>query len=409
MRATLDDEFRRRAEEALRERGIDGWLLYGLEERNPVIQDVLGVAADPPSRRYFLFLRPDRDPAVLCHRIEMQPFEEWPGTVRSYVGWREMEDALAGMLEGCGRVAMEVSERDAVPFVDHVPAGVRDLVASLGPEVTGSAELIARTSARWGEEGRRHHDRSSRVLAEVAEAAFHRCADSLSGAAASSSPVTEAGLSDWIRGRLRERGLEEVDTIVAFGPNAANPHYAPPAEGSREAGAGEVFLVDLWGREAGEPRAVFADQTWMGVLGPEPGRAFREAWEAVRDARDETVRFVSERWEEGRPPTGAEADRAARRVLVERGYEDAIFHRTGHGMDRALHGFGPNLDSVETRDERPLTEGVGFSVEPGVYLEGEFGVRSEINVHMTADGPEVTTPHVQEEPWTAGFREEAGP
>lgn len=409
MKATLDDEFRRRAGKALRDSGIDGWLLYGLEERNPVIQDVLGVAADPPSRRYFLFLRPGRDPAVLCHRIEMQPFEEWSGTVRSYVGWREMEDALAEMLEGCGRVAMEVSERDAVPFVDHVPAGVRDLVASLGPEVTGSAELISRSSARWGAEGRRHHDRSGRVLAEVAKTAFRRAADSISGAGAPESPVTEAGLSEWILGRLRERGLDEVDTIVAFGPNAANPHYAPPAEGSRRAAPGEAFLVDLWGREAGEPRAVFADQTWMGVLAPEPGPSFREAWEAVRDARNETVRFISERWEEGRPPTGAGADRAARRVLVERGYEDAIFHRTGHGIDRALHGFGPNLDSVETRDERPLSEGVGFSVEPGVYLEDRFGVRSEINVHVTPDGPEVTTPDVQEEPWTTGELEGAGP
>ena len=119
----------------------------------------------------------------------------------------------------------------------------------------------------------------------------------------------------------------------------------------------------------------------------------------------------SHRFERGADPgiCRAAADRAARRVLEERGYGDAIFHRTGHGMDRALHGFGPNLDSVETRDERPLTEGVGFSVEPGVYLEGEFGVRSEINVHMTPEGPEVTTPDVQAEPWTAGDPEGAGP
>ncbi|MEE8175388.1 MAG: M24 family metallopeptidase, partial [Gemmatimonadota bacterium] len=76
-----------------------------------------------------------------------------------------------------------------------------------------------------------------------------------------------------------------------------------------------------------------------------------------------------------------------------------IQHRLGHGMDRALHGFGPNLDSVETRDERELVPGIGFSVEPGVYLPGRFGVRSEINVYMRADGPEVTTPRPQMESW----------
>ncbi len=397
MRATLDEAFRERAEEALREADVDGWLLFGLEERNPVIRDVLGLADSPPSRRYFLLLRPGREPSALCHRIERQPFEDWPGELRTYVGWREMEEALSEMLEGCGRVAMEVSERDAVPFVDHVPAGVRDLVASLGPEVAGSAELIARSCARWGSRGRRLHDRASGILAEVAREAFRRGARSL----ADGGPgAAEARLADWIRGRLRDRGLTEVDTIVALGPNSANPHYAPPPEGSREARAGEVFLVDLWGRVSGEPRAVFADQTWMGVLAPEVPPRLGRVWEAVRDARDAAVDLVAERWAGGRPPTGAEADRAARRVLAERGYEEAVLHRTGHGIDRALHGFGPNLDSVETRDERRLAEGVGFSVEPGVYLEGDFGVRSEINVHLTPDGPEVTTPGVQTTPWT---------
>lgn len=397
MTANLGREFRDRAERAVRGSDADAWLLYGLEGRNPVAADIVGLDADPPSRRWFVLLRPGRDPVALCHRIERQPFAGWPGPVRDYVGWREMEETLGELLDGCDRVAMEVSERDAVPFVDHVPAGVRDLVESLGPEVTGSAELIAATSARWGEEGRRHHDRAGRVLAEVARGAYRRCARSLD---APDGPVTEAGLSRWIRDRLEERGLEEVDTIVAVGPNAANPHYAPPAEGSRKARAGEAFLVDLWGRMAREPRAVFADQTWMGFLGPDLPDRFGDAWRAVRDARDEAVRLVEERWEEGRPPTGAEADRAARRVLIDRGYEEAIFHRTGHGMDRALHGYGPNLDSVETRDQRRLVEGVGFSVEPGVYLEGEFGIRSEINVHVAPDGPEVTTPGVQEEPWT---------
>jgi hypothetical protein len=97
----------------------------------------------------------------------------------------------------------------------------------------------------------------------------------------------------------------------------------------------------------------------------------------------------------------------ARRILEEAGFGEYIQHRLGHGMDRALHGFGPNLDAVETRDERELLPGIGFSVEPGVYLPGRFGVRSEINVHLRADGPEVTTPRPQKEPWP-GRREGSG-
>ena len=78
------------------------------------------------------------------------------------------------------------------------------------------------------------------------------------------------------------------------------------------------------------------------------------------------------------------------RVIETAGFGDRFVHRTGHSIDRELHGSGPHLDDYETHDDRQLVPGVGFSVEPGVYLPGEFGVRSEVNVHWAAAGPEVT-------------------
>ncbi|MDQ3605522.1 MAG: M24 family metallopeptidase, partial [Gemmatimonadota bacterium] len=69
----------------------------------------------------------------------------------------------------------------------------------------------------------------------------------------------------------------------------------------------------------------------------------------------------------------------------------------GHSIDRELHGSGPNLDNLETRDTRRLIPGVGFSVEPGIYLAGDVGFRSEINVFLGQDGPEVTPREPQRE------------
>jgi len=77
-------------------------------------------------------------------------------------------------------------------------------------------------------------------------------------------------------------------------------------------------------------------------------------------------------------------------VVEAAGFGDRFVHRTGHSIDRDLHGSGPHLDDYETHDDRRLVPGVGFSVEPGVYLTGEFGVRSEVNVHWGDAGPEVT-------------------
>lgn len=396
MSARIDDVTRKRAERAIREAGLDGWLLYDLEGRNPIACQILGLP-EGTSRRSFVLIRPGREPVALGHAVERQNWSGWNGELREYVGWEELERELGTLLKGHDWIAMEISERDAVPFVDLVPVGVVELVEECGVRVVSSEDLVTRSCARWSERGMETHRRASGVLAGVARETWERAHD----AAASGRSLDEHTLAEGIFRRCSEEGLEEVDAIVAVGPNSALPHYYPPEEGSRRVAAGEVLLVDLWGRVAGEPESVFADQTWMGILGPEPPEGFPEAWAAVRDARDGVVELLRERTAAGAAVTGAEADARAREVIEERGFGDALLHRTGHGIDRALHGFGPNLDCVETRDERELMPGVGFSVEPGVYFEGEWGIRSEINVHMGPDGPEVTTPDPQDEPWTA--------
>src|SRR5207249_2940160 len=97
----------------------------------------------------------------------------------------------------------------------------------------------------------------------------------------------------------------------------------------------------------------------------------------VRGARDAAVTLLRERWQAGAAVSGAEVDDAARAVIRGAGLAEYFVHRTGHSIDRDLHGSGPHIDNFETADSRALVSGVGFSVEPGVYLPGRFGVRSE--------------------------------
>jgi len=156
-----------------------------------------------------------------------------------------------------------------------------------------------------------------------------------------------------------------------------------------------VLLLDLWAGVA--TGSVFADQTWMAFAGREPGAEVRKVWETVRGARDAAVALLRDRWKKGAVVTGAALDDAARAVIRAAGFGEYFVHRTGHSIDRDLHGSGPHLDNFETADERALIPGVGFSVEPGVYLTGRFGVRSEINVYLGESGPEVTPKTPQKE------------
>jgi Xaa-Pro dipeptidase len=116
-------------------------------------------------------------------------------------------------------------------------------------------------------------------------------------------------------------------------------------------------------------------------------------WVVVRNARDAALKVLTDRIRRGESITGAEVDLAARAVIANAELESAMASRTGHSIDRyGLHGFGPPIDGVETRDGRTLVPGIGFSVEPGVYFKGETGVRSEVNVYLT-ENDLVITPH----------------
>jgi Xaa-Pro aminopeptidase len=164
--------------------------------------------------------------------------------------------------------------------------------------------------------------------------------------------------------------------------------------------AGEVILLDLW---AGRTRnTVFADQTWMGFAAARPPDRVVRVWKTVRDARDAAIRTVQRAAAEQRPIAGYEVDQAARAVIEAAGFGGAFVHRTGHSIDRDLHGSGPHMDDYETHDERLLLPGVGFSVEPGIYLGDEFGMRSEVNMFLGDQGPEVTPKEPQVELILAG-------
>lgn len=367
--------------------GADGWLLYDFKGTNPVAGRVLGVGG-LGSRRLFVYLPRTGEPVAIAHRIELSPVAGFPGRIVPYARWEELHAALREVVGG-RTVAMEISPADAVPYLDRVPYGVVELLRSLGASVVSSGALVTQFAARWNAQEMAGHERAAELLARIAREALARAVTE------GGTGLTESALQARVVAAMEAEGLVlDHAPIVGFGPNAADPHYQPVAGRDRTLARDEVVLLDLFA--APGAGTVPADQTWMGFSGACPPARVQEVWTVVRDAREAAIACVEDRVRRGEPLHGFEVDRAARDVIERAGYGEHFVHRTGHSIDRDLHGSGPHCDDYETHDDRVLMPGVGFSIEPGIYLPGAFGVRSEVNAYWGADGARIT-PRVRQE------------
>ncbi|HEY3220550.1 MAG TPA: Xaa-Pro peptidase family protein [Gemmatimonadales bacterium] len=370
--------------------GADGWLLYDFRGINPAAARVLGING-MGTRRFFVLLPRQGKPVAIAHRIELASFDAFPGDVRPYAAWPELHEQLRALVAG-KTVAMETSPADAVPYLDRVPHGVVQLIEGFGAKVVSSGALITRFAARWSPSELAGHRRAAEAIAQIANDTLRWAGSEL----ARGVEVRETTMQSRVTDAFARAGLvTDHPPIVGFQANAANPHYEPKPGADRRLAAGDVLLLDLWAGVA--LGTVFADQTWMAFAGREPSTEVRGAWDVVRGARDAAVALLRDRWKRKEPVTGADLDDAARGVIRAAGFGDYFVHRTGHSIDRDLHGSGPHLDNFETADERALIPGVGFSVEPGVYLPGRFGIRTEINVYLAESGPEVTPKQPQQD------------
>jgi Xaa-Pro aminopeptidase len=373
--------------DTLKASGLDGWLLYDFKGSNPIARQVTGLGGFI-TRRVYIWLPATGNPVALVHRIERHVVPDFPGEVRVYGSWRELHQQLALLLRG-RRVATEISADGDVPYLDRVPFGAAKLLERLGATLTGSAALITRFSSRWSAADRAEHGKAAELLAKIARQA-------VAEVVTQAGKAREAQVQRLVSQRLDAAGLLVPDPpIVGFGANAALPHYEPHEGSDALLQPGQVVLLDLWART--KPDTTFADQTWMGFAGGTVPGEVQKVWEAVRDARDAVLERLRTQWRPHGGMTGASLDDVSRGVINDRGYAEYFTHRTGHSIDGDLHGSGPNIDNFETNDSRELLPGVGFSVEPGVYLEGRFGVRSEVNVFLTDKEAVVTPSEIQKD------------
>ena len=369
----------------LRARKMDGWLFYDHHHRDPIAAHVLGLGNGMATRRWFYFVPARGEPRKLVHRIEQGALDAVPGRKFVYSGWEELHRLLPKVLSGSKKIAMQYSPENNIPYIGLVDAGTIELIRKLKKKVVSSADLVQKFEASWSPEQLESHLSVGRLIDRVTREAFARAADFVR----EGKPVNEFELQQWMVEQFRAQDVNvDEPPIVAVEPNNGNPHYEPGPRGALPIRAGDLLLLDVFGKW-NRPGSVFYDITWMGYLGPRVPDAYAKIFRIVREARDNAVQFVKESIAKGREIHGWEVDRVTRQTIHKAGYGKYFVHRTGHSIGQQVHGNGANMDGYETQDDRQIVPHTCFSIEPGIYLP-EFGVRSEVNVYVGEKEARVT-------------------
>lgn len=322
------------------------------------MQWVLGFHPHPDERPCLLLIGPETE-AFLMPALNAEGSRE--STDVAFHTWSDdvgPDEALRSALAAIdatrpGKVAIDETMRAdfALLLLDAVPEAVR----VFADETVGALRM------RKDESDFAALKMNAGIADRAMQAAF----------AAIRPGMTETQLADVIKAHFSSEGASPAFWIVGCGGNGAFPHHQT---GEKKLAEGDAVVVDIGGRKGGYP----SDITRMVVVG-HPPEGYGQIHTIVENA-------VAAALAAARPGVKAKAvDAAARKVISDAGYGDYFVHRTGHGM--GIDGHEPPY--ITATSEKVLEEGMVFSIEPGIYLPGRFGIRLEEIVMLRADGPEI--------------------
>jgi Xaa-Pro aminopeptidase len=368
-----------KVQKLLAENQMDGWLLYDFRKQNDLACSFLEISPEQMlTRRFFYWIPVTGEPQLLTHAVEKF---ELPGRHQSYTTWQDLSAKLSEWVKPDMTIAMEVSP---IPYLSKVDGYTLDLVRAKVKDVVSSGNLLQQFTSVLTPEQIQSHFTAADLVQVVAK-------DAWSFIAANLDSVTEWDVQAYILEQLkRHHCITDDGPICATNAHSADPHYCADKKSSSVIRKGDFILIDLWAR-LDVPQSCYADITQVGMAG-EPSQEHQRVFDTVKRARDAAIALI----QEGKLVRGCDADQAARKVIIKEGYGEFFIHRLGHNIHTKDHGPGANLDSYETEDTRLLLPSTCFSIEPGIYLPGKFGVRLECDMLIQADGQAIPTGGLQQ-------------
>jgi Xaa-Pro dipeptidase len=371
-----------KAQKFLKEENIDGWLLYYFDHNNPHALNFLKLLhTSHVSRRVFYWIPMQGEPVKIVHAIEEHVLSHLPGTTVLYDCFSSLDKALKSILTKAKRVAMEYSPCNSLPYISKVDAGTIEMVEKHSCKVVSSASFLLHFTSILSLKQIKMQQEAAKFLEKVAQQIFV----DLQRALWTGQKISEYHVQQKILEYFAKEGFfTEHTPIVAFGKNTANPHYCPQPASCATLEANMPIMLDIFCKHA-KPEAVYADITKMGFSSNEPSLEFTKAFRAIQHAQQIAYDLLCQRLQQGFSVKGYELDQVARAYLAAQNMGEYFRHRLGHNIHEMLHGPGTHLDSFETFDDRPLVPSTCFSIEPGVYFPGKFGIRLEYDVLIMPD------------------------
>lgn len=351
---------------------IDAWLIIDFRGCDPTGLALLGDLA-PHSRLYAILITPSDPITIIKSPVEGNELIGLDPSLQILDAATQAAfmQTIKKQTKGLQRIALNYGSN---PQTDVLPAGRLIHLQQTIPSVTWETgeNLMQIIHSVLTPNQLQNHKEAAKTLTKIMGLTFEFLKNRI-------GKVTEEQVAQFMRNQLNDAKLSFIDgPMVAVQENAANPHYTPQNITIKK---NQLLMIDLWAKWT-----IYADITHMAYTGSKVPPEIQTVWNTVLEARDAATEAI-------KPNTPARIpDEVAREIIISAGFEKGIFHRTGHSIDERSHGRGANLDSHEMPETRLLLPNTLTSVEPGIYLTGKFGVRSEIDVAVTKSGYEITTP-----------------
>jgi Xaa-Pro aminopeptidase len=322
------------------------------------MQWLLGFHPHADERPCLLLVGPERE-AFLMPALNAQGSREQ--TDVAFHAWADENGPDAALRTALADVGTADAKRVALDETMRADFALLLLDVLPGAEHTFSADTVGALRMRKDKGEYERLKRSAGAADRAMRAAFGAILPGMS----------ETELADAIRAQFGSEGATPDFSMVGGGPNGAFPHHNT---GSRKLEVGDVIVIDIGGRKDGYP----SDITRMAAVG-RPPEGYGQIHTIVEKAVQAALKVV-------KPGVRAnEVDAAARRVIAEAGYGDYFVHRTGHGLGADFH----EPPYITSTSDTVLEEGMVFSIEPGIYIPGRFGIRLEDIVVVRENGPEI--------------------